>query len=96
VIDATIDMLRARQDERVAIAGLIAALFCDDVHEAVRRLDNARDAAREYERSIKGQKSSDKNTRALAHRVASYADDLRVPVLQLAERDAKAKEHSHG
>lgn len=88
MIEATIDMLRARHQEHVALVGVVGALFCDDLPEAVRRLENARDAAREYARSLDGRKArSNRYQIQVARRVASCADDLIPGVKQLAERE---------
>jgi cell division protein ZapA (FtsZ GTPase activity inhibitor) len=86
MIDATLEMLRARADERVAVVGVVAALFCDDLPEAVTRLENCRDSAREHARSLDGRRQ--RSAVAIAQRVASVADDLLPPVRQLAKRQA--------
>jgi hypothetical protein len=80
VIEGTLAMLRARRDERAAVAGLIAALFCDDVGEAVRRLDLVAASAAEHERTLPARSRA----RNLVRDVASAARDLRAPVVQLA------------
>jgi hypothetical protein len=79
---ATIDMLRARHQESVAMAGLVAALFADDVSEAIPRLESACDAARECAANA----GRDRQARALYRLVAEAADELIPPVRQLAER----------
>lgn len=83
--EATIRMLRARQDERVAMAGVIAGLFCDDLPEALRRLEAVRDAARQCERQM-GRK--DREGRRTVRGVAECAEDLLGPVRQIVERAA--------
>jgi hypothetical protein len=84
MIEATIDMLRARHREQVALIGVVGALFCDDLPEGVRRLKNARDSAREFAKTLDHRR--DRERRRLAHEVASCADDLIPGLQQLVER----------
>lgn len=91
MIGATIDILRAQHQGHVALIGVVGALFCDDLPAAVVRLENCRDAAREYARALDGNKQ--RRQRDLARRVASAAEDLIPGVQQLVERaDAKGGE----
>lgn len=85
MIETTIQMLRARRDERVAVIGVLAACFCDDLDEAVRRLENCRDAAREFEKALP-RGGDGRRRRGLAKDVAAVANDLLLPMRQLAER----------
>jgi hypothetical protein len=87
VMDFTIAMIQARHEERVAAAGVIAALFCDDLDEAVRRLENVRDSAREMERALP---RKEKRQIRITRNVASWADDMLAPVRQLAEREKRS------
>lgn len=82
MIEATLAFLRARQDERVALAGVIAGLFCDDVDEAVRRLEAVRDSAKECKDAAP---RNDRKKKAIYSNVAAIADDMIAPVKQLAE-----------
>jgi hypothetical protein len=84
MIDATIAMLRARHDEHVALVGVVAALFCDDLPAAVTRLENCRDAAREHARTLNYR--HDRHAIAIARSVASAAEELLPGVRQLAAR----------
>ena len=87
MIDATIAMLHARHEEHVALIGVVGALFCDDLPGAIARLENCRDSAREYARTLDHRR--DRHAIALARRVASSADELIPGVRQLAERAAR-------
>jgi len=82
MIEATIDMLLARHREHVAYVGVVGALFCENPAEAIGRLENCRDAAREYARTLNGNRDRDKVR--LARLVASAADDLIPGIRQLA------------
>lgn len=82
MIDATIEMLRLRHVEHAAYVGVVGALFCDDLPAAIVRLENARDAAREYAGTLHG--SRDRAAIKLARLVAGCADDLIPGVQQLA------------
>jgi Asp/Glu/hydantoin racemase len=84
MIDATIDMLRARHNEHVAYVGVVGALFCDDLPKALTRLENCRDAAKAYARTLDHRKQ--REARRLAGMVASAADDLIPGIRQLVER----------
>ncbi len=89
MIEATIQMLRARHEEQVATVGVVCALFCDDLDEGIRRLENARDAAREFERSCDGRREKRKQRTALM--IASVAEELIPGVRQVQAAEAKAE-----
>lgn len=83
MIEATIAMLRARRDERVALAGVLVALFADDPTEAVRRLEAVADSARECTDATP---QRERRKRAIYQGVERMARDMLAPVRQLAER----------
>jgi hypothetical protein len=82
MIVATLTMLRARHEEKVAATGVIVAMFADDPSKAVRRLEEARDAARDCERALG--RGATRQQRDIYRNVAAWADDMLGPVRQVA------------
>lgn len=84
MIDATLQMLRARREEKVAITGVVCALFADDLDEAVRRLDNVAASARECIEATDHRR--DRRKRRIYQQIASCAEELKPWVEQMAGR----------
>lgn len=82
MIEATLEMLRARHREQVAVVGLIAALS-DDLDELVEKLEFITKASREHAQSLDGRRH--KTERQLSYWIASYAEDLLPAIRRLAK-----------